>query len=156
MSSGISNFNTEKKFENIGDDDIKNNFVGVFPWNKMNKFIDHKLMISERKGKYPFIIANTDSSSKNGTHWWSILNIEPKSHIFFHSFRIYGLKNFITKDDKKIIEKILFGTDQMTRTDNKIPLVNINFNLTACKNLMKKKLDALGDTANTASILYKL
>ena len=30
MSSGISNFNTEKKFENIGDDDIKNNFVGVF------------------------------------------------------------------------------------------------------------------------------
>ena len=83
MSSGSSNFNTEKKIENIGDDDIKNNFVGVFPWNKMNKFIDHKLMISERKGKYPFIIANTDSSSKSGTHWWSILNIEPKSHIFF-------------------------------------------------------------------------
>ena len=44
----------------------------------------------------------------------------------------------------------------MTRTDNKIPLVNISFNLTACKNLTKKELDALGDTANTASILYKL
>ena len=82
MSSGISNFNTEKAFENIGDDNIKNNFVGVFRWNKMNKFIDHKLMISEKKGKCPFIIANTDSSSKSGTHWWSILNIEPKSHIF--------------------------------------------------------------------------
>ena len=135
---------------------LKITLLVFFPWNKMNKFIDQKLMISERKGKYPFIIANTDSSSKSGTHWWSILNIEPKSHIFFHSFRIYGLKNFITKDDKKIIEKILFGTDQMTRTDNKIPLVNINFNLTACKNLTKKKLDALGDTANTASILYKL
>ena len=89
MSSGISNFNTEKKFENIGDDDIKNNFVGVFPWNKMNKFIDHKLMISERKGKYPFIIANTGSSSKSGTHWWSILNIEPKSHIFFFILLVF-------------------------------------------------------------------
>ena len=82
MSSGISNFNTEKAFENIGDDDIKNNFVGVFRWNKMNKFIDHKLMISEKKEKCPFIIANTDSSSKSGTHCWSIFNIEPKSHIF--------------------------------------------------------------------------
>ena len=38
------------------DNDINNNFVGVFPWNNMNKFIDDKLMISEKKGKYQFII----------------------------------------------------------------------------------------------------
>ena len=43
----------------------------------------------------------------------------------------------------------LFGTDTMTRTDNKITLVNINFNLTACKNLTKKELDALSDTATS-------
>ena len=36
----------------------------------------------------------------------------------------------------------------MTRTDNKITLVNIKFNLNACKNLSKKELDALSDTAN--------
>ena len=35
----------------------------------------------------------------------------------------------------------------MTRTDNKITLVNIRFNLNAYKNLSKKELDALGDTA---------
>ena len=29
------------------------------------------------------MIANTDSSSEGGTHWWSILNIEPKTEIFF-------------------------------------------------------------------------
>ena len=34
----------------------------------MNKFIDHKIMISEKKGKHPFLTANTDSSSKEGTH----------------------------------------------------------------------------------------
>ena len=35
----------------------------------------------------------------------------------------------------------------MTRTDNKITLVNIRFNLHACKNLSKRELDALSDTA---------
>ena len=30
----------------------------------MNKFINHSAMISSSKGKYPFIIANTDTSEK--------------------------------------------------------------------------------------------
>ena len=81
----------------------------------MNKFIDHKIMISEgkKKKKYPFLIANnTDSSSKEGTHWWSILDIEPKTNIFFFdTFGLDGLKAFIIQDDKKVIEKILFGTE---------------------------------------------
>ena len=36
----------------------------------------------------------------------------------------------------------------MTRTDNKITVVNIRFNPNACKNLSKKELDALSDTAS--------
>ena len=43
-------------------------------------------MISEKEEKYPFIIANTDASSKSGTHWWNILDIEPKADIFFFDF----------------------------------------------------------------------
>ena len=66
-----------------------------------------------------------------------------------------GLKNFIIQDDRKVIEKILFGTKQMTRTDNKITLVNIKFNLNACKILTNKELDALSDAA-TNSFLRKL
>ena len=46
-----------------------------------------------------------------------------------------------------MIEKILFGTEKLTRTDNKTTLVNIKFNLNACKNLSKKELDNLSDTA---------
>ena len=49
----------------------------------MTKFIDYKPMMSEKKVKYPFLIVNTDDSEKKGTHWWSILNIEPKTDIFF-------------------------------------------------------------------------
>ena len=75
---GIGNFQIENAIANIGDDDLKNNFFGVFPSNYMNKFIDHASTISS-KGKYPFIIANTDSREKPGVHWWSILDIEPKN-----------------------------------------------------------------------------
>ena len=103
-------------------------------------------MVSEKKGKYPFIIANTDNSSKGGMHWWSILDIEPKADIFFfESFGLDGFKKFIIQDDKKVTENILFGTEQMPRTDDKITLVNISFNLNACKNLTKRELDALSD-----------
>ena len=62
-------------------------------------------------------------------------------------FGLYGLKAFIVQDDKKVVQTILFGTEQRTRTGNKISLVNIRFNLNAFKNLSKKELDALSDTA---------
>ena len=81
MSEGISNFQTESTIKNLNDEDIMKNFVGVFPANRMNKFINFKV-ISEKTGKYPFFIANTDSLDKNGAHWWSILDIEPKTDLF--------------------------------------------------------------------------
>ena len=64
----MSNFQIEDAIKNIGDKDLIDNFVGVFISNYMNKFTDHAAMISD-KGKYTFIIANTDSSDKPGVHW---------------------------------------------------------------------------------------
>ena len=65
-------------------------------------------------------------------HWWSILDIEPKADIFFFDFfQIDDFKNFIIQDDRKFIEKILLGTQQITRNDNKITLVNIKFNISS-------------------------
>ena len=57
-----------------------------------------------------------------------------------------GLKSFIIQDGKKVIEKILLGTEQLTRTDNKITLANIKFSLNAYKNLTKNELDNLSNT----------
>ena len=90
---GISNFQIENAIKKIGDEDVLDNFVGVFPSNYMNRFINHSAMIEEKKGKYPFIIANTDADNEKGTHWWSILNIEPRNELFFFdSFGLDGLK----------------------------------------------------------------
>ena len=83
MSKGISNFQIEYAIKNIGHEDLDDNFVGVFPPNHMNKFINHAAMISEKQGKYVFVIANTDNSENSRTHWWSILDIEPKNGYLF-------------------------------------------------------------------------
>ena len=133
MSKGINNVQIENAIKNIEVDDLNDNFVGFFPSNYMNKFINymnkfinHSAMSYSKKGKYSFVIANTDSSEKGRTYWWSILNIEPKTDIFFFdSFGIDGLKHVIVQDDKNIIEKILFGTEVMTRTDIKVTLCKI-------------------------------
>ena len=137
----ISNFQIENAVKQISDEELLNNFVGVFPSNYMNKFINHAAMIEDKKGKYPFIIANTDVSDKTGTHWWSILDIEPRNDILlFDLFGLDGLKNFIIQDDKKTIHKILIRIEQMNKTD---------------KRLTKKQIDSLSDTARDFFILCK-
>ena len=121
----ISNFQIEEAFEKIGDEDLLENFVGVFPSNRVNRFINHAAMIPE-SGKYPFVIANTDADNKQGVHWWSILDIEPRNNIFFFdSFGIEGLKHFIIQDDKKIVEKILLGIEKKDKSDEKVTLCKI-------------------------------
>ena len=102
----------------------------------------------EDGGKFPFIIANTDASDKPGVHSWSILDIEPRTDIFFFdSYGLQGLKHFIIQDDKPIVDKILIGIVKMDRTDNKLTLCKIKFNLGACKHLTKDEIDSLSDTA---------
>ena len=143
----ISNTQIEKAFKEIDDPDLLNNFVGVFPSDYLNKFVNHAAMINN-SGKYPFIIANTDDSEKEGTHWWSILDIEPKTDIFFFdSYGLDGLKHFIVQDDKEIIDKILIGIDKMDRTNDKITLCKIKFSLSACKELSEDEILSLSETA---------
>ena len=69
MNKGISNSQIENAIENIDDEDLNDNFVGVFPSNHLNKFINHAAMIPEKKAKYSFVIAETDSREKEGTYW---------------------------------------------------------------------------------------
>ena len=98
--------------------------------------------------KFPFIITNTDASDKPGVHWWSILDIEPRTNIFFFdSYGLDGLKHFIIQDDKFIVDKILIRIEKMDRADGKITLCKIKFNLGACKHLTKDEIDSLSNTA---------
>ena len=66
----------------------------------------------------------------------------------FDSFGLEGLKHFIKQeDDKRTIDKILVGIDKMDKSDQKITLCKIKFNLGVCKKLSKNEISSLSDTA---------
>ena len=65
-----------------------------------------------------------------GGAFWTLNRGE--TFFFFDTFGVDGLKGFIIQDGKNVVEKILFGTEQLIRTGNKITLVNRKFNLNAC------------------------
>ena len=73
---------------------------------------------------------NTDRSDKNGTHWWSFLDLHPKKEIFlFDSFGFTGLKKFIIDNDEKLINKVLFNLKKFNKNDRKITLISLTFSM---------------------------
>ena len=104
--SGISNFQIEN-FINKVEDDLKENFVGVFPSDHIFKFLNFTHLVTEKATQYPFMIMNTDKSRQKGTHWWSFLEMSSKEQIFlFDSYGFIGLKEFIIDNDRKVIDKL--------------------------------------------------
>ena len=67
--SSICNLTIEE-FINEENDDLKYNFIGVFPYNFITRFIAFHQLIKEKRGSYPFMIINTDRSNKKGIHQW--------------------------------------------------------------------------------------
>ena len=139
--AGISNETIEDFFEKVDDDDLKNNFIGVFPSNFINKFISYHSIIKNRsKVKYPFIIMNTDRSDRAGTHWWSFLDLHPKKEIFlFDSFGFEGFKKFIIDNDKSVLNKVLFGLNKFEKSDRKIKLISVKFSMSEYEKIKDTK-----------------
>ena len=114
----ISNFEIERIFNTADNDDLNENFVGVFPSDKMKRVFDIMKMM---KGKgYLFLIANTDRSDKIGTHWWSLLDIDGKKNfLLFDSFGIKVLRNFIIKGNETIVNNVLKGVENIEQDKTK-------------------------------------
>ena len=138
--AGISNEAIVDFFEKVNDEDLKNNFIGVFPSNYINRFISYHSIIEDRlKVKYP-IIMNTDRSYRAGTHWWSFLDLHKKKEIFlFDSFGFQGFKKFIIDNDKKVLNKVLFGLNKFEKSDRKITLISIKFSMSEYEKIKDTK-----------------
>ena len=151
--AGISNEAIDDFFKKIDDKDLQNNFIGVFPSNLTNKFISHHSIIKTKpKVKYPFIIMNTDRSDRDGTHWWSFLDLHPKKEIFlFDSFGFTGLKKFIIDNDEKLINKVLFNLKKFGKNDRKITLISLTFSMG-----QYEKIKDLGELRTTTQDLLHL
>ena len=139
--AGISNEAIEDFFEKVNDEDLKNNFIGVFPSNYINRFISyHSIMKDRSKVKYPFIIMNTDRSDRAGTHWWSFLDLHQKKEIFlFDSFGFEGFKKFIIDNDRKVLNKVLFGLNKFQKSDCKITLISVKFSMSEYEKIKDTK-----------------
>lgn len=71
---------------------------------------------------------NADQSDKKGTHWWSFLNLHPKTEIFlFDSFDFEYFKEFILQDDQNVLNKILYGIEKFCKKDNKTTMITPRF-----------------------------
>ena len=70
MGEGISNTQIQNFFEKEQNEDIRNNYMGVFSMDFVTKYIKfHELIKEKNGGKYLFAIFNTDTHNKPGTHW---------------------------------------------------------------------------------------
>ena len=133
--SGISNFVIEKAINEI-DDDLKANFVGVFPSNHTFKFFNFTHLINEKLAPYPFMIMNTDGSGQEDEHWWSLLELSSKEQIFlFDSFGFIGLKEFIVDNDRKLVDRFFYGLEIINRKDKRINLTYVQFDLESYKKI---------------------
>ena len=102
-------------------------------------------MITESGVRYFFIIMSTYRSDKKGMHWWSFLDLHPKKEIFlFDSFGFKGFKEFILKDDQKVLNKVLYGTEKFNKRDNKITLIALTFSMQEYEKI--KNMNRLSET----------
>ena len=137
--AGTSNITIKKFFENENDD-LKKIFIGIYSSNSITRFINYYKIIKEKDCCYPFAIFNTDRANKPETHWWSFLNIYPKTELLlFDSQGFQGLKYFIIDNDEPTINKLLYNLNKFNKKDKTVNLVSLKFLIETYHKLKKTK-----------------
>ena len=156
MGEGISNTQIQNFFEKEQNEDIKNNYMGVFSMDFVTKYIKfHELIKEKNGGKYLFAIFNTDVHNKPGTHWWSFLDIQPKRNLLlFGSHGLEGFKYFIVDNDEKILDELLYNLKKckIDEANLKIKLCTMTFDSTIWEKLSHQKKGQLNETVFICSI----
>ena len=148
MSKGITNLEIDKFFENEENQDLKNNYMGVYSIDSITKYISFYKIIKKRNRKYPFAIFNTDKHDKPGMHWWSFMDIHPKKNLLlFDSLGLDGFKFFIVNNDENIIDELLQNFKKCKITNQKISLCTMKFSSNNWEKLVHTKKEQLTDTA---------
>ena len=100
MDKGITNLEINKFFENEENQDIKNNYMGVYSINSITRYINFYEIIKKRNTKYPLGIFNTDKHNKLSMYWWLFMDIHQKKRLLlFDSLGLDGFKFFIVDNN---------------------------------------------------------
>ena len=121
----------------------------TYSTDSITKYIHFYEIIKRRNGKYPFAIFNTDKENEPGVHWWSFIDIHPKSNLFlFDLFGIEGFKLFIANNDQDITNKLLYNSKKCENKSNqKLRLCSMKFCVETWQKMSHKTKDQLTDTA---------
>ena len=133
--AGLSNLDLKKFINDDTSVELKKNFKKVISSNSLTKHVDFENILKKDNPKYPTVIINTARVNSRGIHWWSILSIEPKKHIFlFDSYGFKGFLVFILRDNKNVIDKVLYN---LKKKDSHIKKKDVceNNNLLSKKNI---------------------
>ena len=149
MNKGLSNFQIDNFFKDEEIEDIKNNYMGAYSIGSITKYINFYEIIKQRNAKYPFAIFDTDKENEPGFHWWSLMDIHPKNNLFlFDSFGLEGFKLFIVKNDRHIINQLLYNLKKCkSKTNQKLQLCVMKFCVETWQKMSQKTKDQLTDTA---------
>ena len=150
MDKGITNLEINKFFENEENQDIKNNYMGVYSMDSIIRCINVYEIIKKRNGKYPFVIFNTDKHNKPDTHWWSFMDIHPPKNLqLFDSLGLEGFKFFIVDNNKNIIDELLYNFKKckVSLVNQKLTLCTMKFSINVWEKLPHTKKEQLTDTA---------
>ena len=159
--SGLSNLDLEKFINEDTSDDLKNNFKKVISSNSLTKYVDFENILKKGNPKYPTVIMNTARVNSKGIHWWSILSIEPKKHVFlFDSYGFKGFIIFILRDNKTVIDKVLYNLEKKDPHIKKkdkcknnllaqknIELLELTFSVKEYQKLTDKERDSISSEA---------
>ena len=92
----------KKKKKKKNSNDVKKDFVGVFPSNCVIRLITFHSMMTKTGARYPFIIMNADHSDKKahigGVFW---IYIQKKKSFYLAVLVLRGSKNFYCKAIEK-------------------------------------------------------
>ena len=149
LPEGISEGELKNFIETHGSEFMKENFIGVFAADEVSEYIDLAKNIKEKKCNQPFMFANTDTRENPGTHWWSIIAVEPKDELFFFdSFGKLGFSHFVIDNDKELIKQFVrvYLPYKKNNSTKKINFIKIKFNVNKYHKLNKKLKKQLTET----------
>ena len=161
--TGLSNLDLEKFINEDSSTELKKNFKKVISSDELTKHVDFENVLKTNNSKYPTVIMNTARINTKGIHWWSVLSIEPKKHVFlFDSYGFKGFLVFILRDNKNVIDKVLYNLkkkDPHIKTKDKcektslidqknIELVELTFSVSGYRKLTDKERDSISSEAH--------
>ena len=161
--TGLSNLDLEKFINDDTSAELKKSFKKVISSNSLTKHVDFEDILKKGNLKYPTVIMNTARINSRGIHWWSILSIEPKKHVFlFDSYGFKGFLVFILRDNKNVIDKVLYNLKKKDMHIKKkdvceknnllskknIELVELTFSVSGYRKLTEKERDSISSEAH--------